>query len=111
MPISKVKRYIDAPQYPKDYGYSQKSLRSMRSYRRKDQKRRLTRNSLYTPMGRSFPAVLNMKFTYNKTFALVSTATAVNFIQFRLNSIWDPDYSAGLGQLKATPWNEMSAIY
>lgn len=32
-------------------------------------------------------------------------------LQFRLNSIYDPDYSTGTGQLKATPWNEVNPLY
>jgi len=32
-------------------------------------------------------------------------------IQFRLNSIYDPDYSTSTGQSKATPANEMMLLY
>lgn len=87
----------------------QAAMRRLRTYTRKP--RRSSRNSLYTPLGRSFPATMYMKFTYNKSFTLVSSLGAVNYMQFRLNSIFDPDYSTGIGQLKATPWNEMNNIY
>lgn len=110
MPISKIKRIVDAPQYPRDYGYNQSRLRSLRTYVRKSHKK-LSRNRLYTPMGRSFPSVMNMKFTFNKTFTLVSTGLNLNYNQFRLNSIWDPDYAIGSNQLKASPWNEMNSIF
>jgi len=65
----------------------------MRTYKRK----KLSRNSLYTPMGRSFPAVMNMKFTFNNYFTMTSSGLNVNYNQFRLNSIFDPDYSTGIG--------------
>jgi len=47
-------------------------------------------------MGRSFPPVLNMKFTFNKTKILTCAGINVNYDQFRLNSIYDPDYSVGV---------------
>ena len=43
----------------------QAAMRRLRTYSRKT-KRRSSNQSLFTPMGRSFPGVMMMKFTYNK---------------------------------------------
>jgi len=76
MPISKMKRIIVGP----SKSYDQDDLRSLRTYKRKRTNKKLSRNVLYTPMGRSFPSVMNMKFTYNLATTLVSSSTSVNFM-------------------------------
>lgn len=61
-------------------GDSSRAMSNKVSYRRRKSTRRLRRNAMYTPLGRSFPAIMNMKFTYNKVYNLTSNTVSVNYL-------------------------------
>lgn len=72
-------------------------------YDKKPIRRRLSKRpfgSLYrvqtTSLPRSMPSFTIMDFHFSNAYAM-SVGASVGMRQFRINSIWDPDYSVGTG--------------
>lgn len=100
MPIStKIKKYID--------NKARSSRRSYVSRKRGEQMLRLNKKpyrgdfqavAIPTALNRPMPAAVKMKFYYSGQFSMANSATSSTCKNFRINSIWDPEYSVGAGQ-------------
>lgn len=93
-------------------------------YNKKDTKRRYKNKYAQKPkvqivqkirdfaLGRSFPPQMEMKCHFNELYQLdQNTIGGWASVQYRLNSVYDPNYTTAIVDNSATPHVTMSKIY
>ena len=93
--------YVASRRFPSRRGSTNKRVKAIGVYS----------VNLSTALNRPMPSAVKMKFYFNQQYQTALNGISTIMKNWRLNSIYDPEYSVAIGQVSATPLVAMATFY